>query len=1569
MQSTKFYVGDILTEQQVNEVKAFLEQRQSVEVHIDIQNKEVRVTHDPSISVETLRDDIRSLGYTPAEFLKDVKVTALGNIPLFVPEMQMFAKKNIVSYDQERSKKETTEEYIEYGFESTPLNQPLYGMTSPIPVQEERIEEDKNTISYGVDQIEQVAPVQAHVVQSSNPEGIRKKREVVDPKEIDLLLEEVSALLDHKDERQESIFPKETKQTTNNAQYFHTASKEEIQPHVSKEEPVAVSVHATHPKEAPKKQSPFLAPQEHQEVKENKTKVASSPIKNEKISENIQVEMEKKDDVVSSEKKTSEATTVLNQPKTSSFRDVLAQYIKAPEKKEKKEEATVLQSTTEAPVSVTIPKEEEVFIQHTEEVQEVKDAQVLELFEAKEKQEEKVEETPSIQEQTKRNMFSVQTIKIRKEDLQKAVSAVEALASEQIVEHQEEVKEIPLRTVHTVESMNEEKEIDISIDKMIGVEQTINPIAPPTPKEIKREEVNNSIDSMNQGAVPLYAKPKEDRVPKRSLEDQYTKEGLELLEELRTMHTIEPAERTKPEVTESVAKQEYEDDNVTIENENHSIKIPQNLQESNLQVSQNEALDQILQEENKSEIQPQKQSTFFVGDMNCANCETKIIDALSKFTGIIPKIDLKAKEVTIKHDGSYSDEEFQNTLKAIGYTPYANIMKRTKQELKDNEEETIKEEIETSPLENKITKEDVQEYTYDTLPLHTNANIETAVAEIPNTVKTYITVDNMNTGIFERIQEAIQTSGHGKVRKHVLEIEHESTISDTALLKDIVGLGMTPKLIEQNTKSLENNVNKHHHTHEDAPQDIRHGSFQTKGKEVHLSIPTMDCATCATKVSKALDDLGVIDYEIYSVSKSGKAILPSGISSHDVEQKLGSIGYKTTVTSNEKAYHKAETNEEHLKRNRNNLIGMTIVAAPFLYMMLRHLGLFFLPAPVFIDDSYAASPYIQWILSSIIIFYFGRKFYRASYYALKNKTVDMHLTVSLAATVAYLFSISQIIRGLSTGAMPHHLYFETAVEIIWFISLGHYMEDVVMDRSNKTLSGLKALFSTSANKIVDEEEGTTREIPIDQIQISDLVVVKSSERIPLDGVVVSGEGYVDSSMLTGEPIPEHVEKDTHVIGSTLLTSGELVVRVTTPSNASTLSSIVDAVQLAQNARPNIQRIGDRIAQIFIPSILTISLLTFIVWYIISGDPVRSLETAIAVLVISCPCSLGLATPTAILTGTSRGTKYGIVYRDGQVFERYKKFDAIAFDKTGTLTVGKPKVTYFGGTKEDLTLMARMEYGIDHPLAQSVVEYARSRVVFTFHPIEKEEHVGFGVLAREEGHLYLLGSRKYMEQHNIDLKQFEYAIDEAMQKGETPLIFACDGVAKGLAIIADEIKENAPQIVKEYQEEGIHVYMITGDSEKAAQSIAQKLGIPSDHIYASVLPIDKQRIIKEIKTKHETVVMVGDGINDAPALAESSLGVSMGTGSAIAIENSDITITNGDILGIRRALRLSEKILRTIKENFFWAFSYNIVAVPLAIFGIVTPLFAAIFMAFSDVFVVLNSLKLLNYRFKEKDTNK
>ncbi len=720
-----------------------------------------------------------------------------------------------------------------------------------------------------------------------------------------------------------------------------------------------------------------------------------------------------------------------------------------------------------------------------------------------------------------------------------------------------------------------------------------------------------------------------------------------------------------------------------------------------------------------------------------------------------------------------------------------------------------------------------------------------------------------------------------------------------------------------------------------------------------FAITGMTCTNCSARIEKILNKKDGITntYVNFATEKAVVSFDPNVISVENIEGFITKAGFGVILDLSENKDSVEQIHIAQLKKLKIELIVSALLSLPMMIgMFAMMLG---------INSAWVHflhNPWVQLILTTPIQFYIGARFYKGTYHSLKNGSATMDVLVALGTTSAYLLSIYNGFFKNPAG----HLYFEASAVIITLILLGKYLEHFAKDRTNNALKQLFNLQPTTANLITDN--GQTTEVPVEALKINDHILIKPGQLIPVDGLVISGQSSIDESMLTGESLPIEKAQNDSVFSGTLNQTGSLTVKVQKPSSDSTLAKIIQMVESAQGSRAPIQKLADKISAIFVPTVISIAILTWLITWYITKDNSLSIIHAVSVLVIACPCALGLATPTAIMVGTGLGARYGILIKNGEALETTASINAIIMDKTGTLTEGKPVVTDFQSLIDDqntvLSVIASLESLSEHPLALAITSFTDEKNISKNSVNDFKSHTGFGISGIINDQKYFVGAKRLLDQNNIPvLNNISQQIAQLENMGKTVMLIASDTQCLGMIAVADQLKKSSAEAVLRLQNQGIEVYMMTGDNKNTAHYIGSQVHLDASHIFAEVLPQDKADYVKKLQSQGLKVAMIGDGMNDAPALAQSDIGIAMGTGTDIAIETSDVTIMNGDLLNVDRTLQLSKETMKKIRQNLFWAFLYNTVGIPFAAFGLLSPIIAGGAMAFSSVSVLTNSLLL------------
>jgi len=714
-----------------------------------------------------------------------------------------------------------------------------------------------------------------------------------------------------------------------------------------------------------------------------------------------------------------------------------------------------------------------------------------------------------------------------------------------------------------------------------------------------------------------------------------------------------------------------------------------------------------------------------------------------------------------------------------------------------------------------------------------------------------------------------------------------------------------------------------------------------------LIIEGMTCAACSSRVEKVLNKQeGVVKATVNLSTNKAVVEYPSGVIDEDILVKIiEKAGYKAEIEIERDLDREKELREKEIKSLKMSFIFSAALSLPLFSAMFFHMAGI---------HTILTNGWFQLILATPVQFLIGYRFYKGAYNSLRGGGANMDVLVSMGTSSAYFYSIYNLITGV------HEYYFEASAVIITLILLGKTFEAVAKGKTSEAIKKLIGLQPKTARIIKD---GVEMDISIEKVEIGDIVVVRPGERIPVDGIVVEGNSAVDESMITGESIPIDKTVDDEVIGATINKFGTFKFRATKIGKDTVLSQIIKLVEDAQGSKAPVQRLADKIAGVFVPVVVVIALITFLGFYFIGGNFNIGLINAVAVLVIACPCALGLATPTAIMVGTGKGAENGILIKSGEHLERAHKIDTIVFDKTGTITKGEPEVTdiiSFNDMDRDeiLRIAASVERTSEHPLGQSIVKKGEEELLKLLEPEKFIAIPGKGLKATFEGKEVFIGNRKLMSDNNISIAKGEEILLKLEEEGKTAMLLSLDNKLSGILAVADKIKETSRDAIEELKNMGLEIYMITGDNERTAKAIAKEVGITN--VLAEVLPENKAEVVEEIKSRGKNVGMVGDGINDAPALAAADVGFAIGTGTDVAMEAADITLMRGDLSSIVTAIRLSHRTMRTIKQNLFWAFFYNSIGIPFAALGFLDPMIAGAAMAFSSVSVVTNSLRLKKF---------
>ncbi|WP_263703987.1 heavy metal translocating P-type ATPase [Bacillus thuringiensis] len=732
--------------------------------------------------------------------------------------------------------------------------------------------------------------------------------------------------------------------------------------------------------------------------------------------------------------------------------------------------------------------------------------------------------------------------------------------------------------------------------------------------------------------------------------------------------------------------------------------------------------------------------------------------------------------------------------------------------------------------------------------------------------------------------------------------------------------------------------------------------------KAEFTVSGMTCAACANRVEKRLNKLeGVNEATVnFALESATVDFNPDEINVNEMKSVITKLGYKLEVKSDEQD-GSTDHRLQEIERQKKKFIISFILSFPLLWAMVSH---FSFTSFIYLPDM-LMNPWVQLALATPVQFIIGGQFYVGAYKALRNKSANMDVLVALGTSAAYFYSVYLGIQSIGSSEHMTDLYFETSAVLITLIILGKLFEAKAKGRSSEAIKKLMGLQAKTATVVRD---GIEMKILIEEVVAGDIVYVKPGEKIPVDGEIIEGKSAIDESMLTGESIPVDKTIGDVVIGSTMNKNGFLKVKATKVGRDTALAQIIKVVEEAQGSKAPIQRVADQISGIFVPVVVVIAIITFAVWmiFVTPGDFGGALEKMIAVLVIACPCALGLATPTSIMAGSGRSAEYGILFKGGEHLEATHRLDTVILDKTGTVTNGKPVLTdviVADGFHEEeiLRLVGAAEKNSEHPLAEAIVEGIKEKKIDIPSSETFEAIPGFGIESVIEGKQLLIGTRRLMKKFNIDIEEVSKSMEELEREGKTAMLIAINKEYAGIVAVADTVKDTSKAAIARLKKMGLDVVMITGDNTQTAQAIAGQVGI--NHVIAEVLPEGKAEEVKKLQAQGKKVAMVGDGINDAPALATADIGMAIGTGTDVAMEAADITLIRGDLNSIADAIFMSKMTIRNIKQNLFWALAYNGLGIPIAAFGFLAPWVAGAAMAFSSVSVVLNALRLQRVKLK------
>jgi len=751
---------------------------------------------------------------------------------------------------------------------------------------------------------------------------------------------------------------------------------------------------------------------------------------------------------------------------------------------------------------------------------------------------------------------------------------------------------------------------------------------------------------------------------------------------------------------------------------------------------------------------------------------------------------------------------------------------------------------------------------------------------------------------------------------------------------------------------------------EDFISSVRKSGYEVGTASLELPIRGIECASCVQKIEKALlQTRGVVKAVVnLATAKAKVEYLPSETNIEEMKRAVESTGYKVLEFEPSEGIEDPERlvrEKEYKKLKTKFIVGLILGLLVFLGSS-RH---WFPWIPSFLGNFY-----MLWALATPVQFWIGWQFYKGAWGAFKHRNADMNTLIAVGTSAAYLYSVVATLfpSFFETAGMKPDVFFDTSALIIVLILFGRLLEARAKGQTSEAIKKLMGLQPKTARIIRDGKEV---DIPVEEVLVEDTVVVRPGEKIPVDGIVKEGKSAVDESMITGESIPVKKRAGDEVMGATINKTGSFKFQATKVGKDTALAQIIKLVQDAQGSKAPIQRLADVISGYFVPIVISIAIATFVIWFNFGPFPslTFALLTFVAVMIIACPCALGLATPTAVMVGTGKGADNGILIKGGESLETAHKLDTIVFDKTGTLTKGEPEITDLisvnaHSEEEVLKNAASAEKVSEHPLGEAIIKSAIERKIELHDPKDFKAIEGHGIEARVDGRNVILGNIKLMKDRGIDIKDLEKKAEEFAGDGKTSIYVSLDGKSAGIIAVADPLKESSVEALERLKRLGLKIVMLTGDNKKTAEAIARKAGI--DGVISEVLPEDKVNEIKRLQSEGRKVAMVGDGINDAPALAQADVGIAIGSGTDVAMEASDITLIKGDLRGVASAIELSKRTIRVIKQNLFWAFFYNIAGIPVAagvlypFFGILlNPIFASAAMAFSSVSVVSNSLRL------------
>lgn len=745
-------------------------------------------------------------------------------------------------------------------------------------------------------------------------------------------------------------------------------------------------------------------------------------------------------------------------------------------------------------------------------------------------------------------------------------------------------------------------------------------------------------------------------------------------------------------------------------------------------------------------------------------------------------------------------------------------------------------------------------------------------------------------------------------------------------------------------------------TVEDLEAKIEKLGYGVIQEHIQFDITGMTCSACANRIEKRLNRLDGVSnatvnfaLETATVDYNELAVTPK-----EMIEAVDKMGFELHVDQDEES--KVDHKEAEIKKQRMKFIASVILTFPLFWTMVAHFNfLSFIYMPDILMN-----PWLQLALATPVQFIIGAQFYKGAFNSLRNKSANMDVLVALGTSAAYFYSLYLAFEWQTSGQVGDpELYFEASAVIITLILLGKLFE---VQAKGKTSQAIQKLLGLQAKTARIMRDGEAVEVPLEEVVRGDVVLVRPGEKNPVDGEIIEGQSAIDESMLTGESIPIDKNIGDTVIGATINKNGSLQIRATKVGKDTALSQIVKVVEEAQGSKADIQRLADKISGVFVPIVVAVAIATFFIWFFVvaPGDFRASIIPTISILVIACPCALGLATPTSIMAGSGRSAEMGVLFKGGEHLEHTQSVDTVILDKTGTVTKGEPSLTDViiadGFVEQDvLQLVATAENESEHPLAQAIVKGVQEKGIELATASHFGALPGYGIEATVNGQEILAGTRKLMRERQVEIGQFETQMEQLELDGKTAMLIAIDGQMGAIVAVADTVKETSGEAIRRMHELGLEVIMLTGDNARTAQAIADEVQI--DRVIAEVLPEQKSAEVEKLQQEGKVVAMVGDGINDAPALAIADVGMAVGTGTDIAIEAADITLMRGDLNSVADAILMSKKTMRNIKQNLFFAFIYNTIGIPIAAIGLLAPWVAGAAMAFSSVSVVLNALRL------------